>query len=201
MTIYDQNKQAFPDLDQLKTANNTFLKDIYLKASKYLLSPRQISAAQAALAQEKAFGGLTPYDVNKKAFPQIDALKKLILTKNDWYNDFIDDVLNKANRYILSPKQISVLEKEYDKLSAPKEELSDEQRIFYEALLHYFDRFSDRYSNNGFIAQGYLLKIKNGEFNESDKKSMFKMVHKFKKSVFTFIFGDNSSSSKINNYF
>lgn len=190
MTIYDENKQNFPELDDLKTAKNDFLKDIYLKAFKYQLSPRQIAAAQKALATEKSFGGQTPFDINKQKFPEIDKLSDILKKKPFYDNYFISDVLGKAARYILSDKQLDALKREYNKLTSEVIELDEEEIGYFKILLNYFNRFSRQYSPMGDIADELLGKISTKNFTIDDKKKMFKHILKYKKSMFKYIFNE-----------
>ena len=78
MTIYDENKLNFPDLDLLKTAKNSFLIDIYSKSFKYNLSVKQIEAAKRALAAEQSYGGKSPLDINRQNFNEFDILVEVI---------------------------------------------------------------------------------------------------------------------------
>lgn len=54
MTKYELNKKKLPDLDKFPTSKKSFLHDIHYKASKYMLSDKQIAAAQKAWDQEQA---------------------------------------------------------------------------------------------------------------------------------------------------
>jgi len=52
MTKYELNKKKLPDLDKFPTSKKQFLHDIHYKASKYVLSDKQVAAAQRAWDQE-----------------------------------------------------------------------------------------------------------------------------------------------------
>ena len=193
MTIHDQNKQKFPDIDLLKNSKNAFLQDIYAKSFRYDLSDKQIEAAKKALAAEQSYGGKTPYEINKQHFPNLFELEKLIASE-EYPSSFVSDILFKSKVYILSDKQISILEREYAKLTSNNIDLSDEEKNIYRIILYFCDRFSSRYSNMPAMSEYFLHRIKENKFTENDRQRMFHMLIRFKKSLFNYIFNELNAS-------
>jgi len=115
--VYKKNLELLPELDQFPSSENDFLKDIQAKANKYLLSDRQIEAAQRAwdrikTAQLSGQPILSPWDENVKRFPELNTANfREILQSSS--NEFMFDLYSKARRFILSDKQIEALKTVY----------------------------------------------------------------------------------------
>lgn len=185
MSTFDENKEKLPDLEKFKDVKHPFLNDIYRKASRYNLSDKQIYAAQKAWDNIQAAGGKTPWEQNVEQYPRIQYIKdnlRDITNKISFGNmDFVVDLIEKAEKYKLSEKQINLLD-------ANTRFASKEMDIFnisgIEKLLSTLKRCSPR--------SDFLYSLPHGLENltVSDYNRIIKTAHKFKRCVWKRIFGD-----------
>lgn len=118
---YKKNLESLPNLDKFPSSGNDFLKDIQLKASKYLLSDRQIEAAQRVwdkIESARLSGQpiISPWDENVGRFPELATPEFQKILSNST-NEFLYDLFSKARRFALSDKQIEAFKNAYQRES------------------------------------------------------------------------------------
>lgn len=182
---YKKNLESLPDLDKFPSSGNDFLKDIQAKASKYLLSDRQIEAAQRAWDRIKAarLSGqpiLSPWDENVKRFPELNNSDFYEIVRNS-SNEFFYDLYSKAKRFVLSDKQIEAFKTVYQRegnFYTPPDKVAFDLLVRAVAATPRGDWILNElgdYPNSHKIKMGLYLKI-------------IEKAHHFRKSIFGYVF-------------
>jgi len=193
-TVYKKNLESLPELDLFSSSNNDFLKDIQAKASKYLLSDRQVEAAQRAwdkIKVAKATGQtiLSPWDENLKQLPELESNEFSSYLYSGYTNSFLTELYYRAKRYILSDKQIEMFKKIY------KNEINfytPADKVAFDLLI----RAVSMTPRGDWILQElgdyyHSHKIKIGIYTKIIEKA-----HHFRKSIFGHIFDSNLNMAR-----
>lgn len=185
MSTFDDNKAKLPDLEKFKDVKHPFLNDIYRKADSYNLSDKQVYAAQKAWDNIQAAGGKTPWEQNVEQYPRIEYIKNNlsdITSKISFGNmDFVVDLIEKAEKYKLSEKQINLLD---TNTRFASEELNKFNPNGLERLIVTLKKCSPR---SDFL---YTMPNELENMTMSDYNRVIKMAHKFKRCVWKRVFGD-----------
>lgn len=193
MTVaYIKNLESLPDIDKFPSSGNDFLKDIQDKAKKYILSDRQIEAAQRVwnkIEAARASGQtiLSPWDENVKRFPKLGT-EELHNTMRDVTNEFLWDLFSKAKRFVLSDKQIEAFKNAYQRESSfftPPDKVAFDLLIRAVSLTPRGDWILNELGD-----YPHSHKIKTGIYT----KIMDKAQH-FRKSIFGHVFDPDKNSA------
>lgn len=189
---YRKNLESLPDLDKFPSSGNDFLKDIQTKASKYLLSDRQIEAAQRVwdrieVARLSGQPILSPWDENVKRFPELATQEFQNVIQNST-NEFLYDLYSKTKRFILSDKQIEAFKNAYQRESnfyTPSDKAAFDLLIRAVSMTPRGDWILNELGD-----YPYSHKIKMGIYNKIIEKA-----HHFRKSILGHIFDPEKTSA------
>ena len=187
MSKYEQNKLQVPQLDSFENSTNDFLKNIYETSKKYVLSDKQVAAANRAAERVLAPDYKDPWLENCS---KIDGLRELGYDSID--SEFISTLYDNSKKYILSDKQAMYLQKFIDD-KRKVVILSYKEASAIVSVCRKMTTFSDVASN---FAHGYLAQTvqiapgKDTYISGNEYEALLRMANKYKKSIFAKNFGD-----------
>lgn len=172
---YEVNKEKIPHLDEFENTKNKFLKDIHKKASVWILSDKQVWAANKAWENYETYGDKTPWEVNVERAPELNQMQGLE------YNEFLFDIVDKAKRYVLSDKQLAAFQRAY-KGHATRITPSDPE-AFYMA-----GRAVSKAMQSSWIPDKLRIFKETGEIDKRTHDTIVEKADKYKKSIFGHLF-------------
>ena len=187
MSKYETNKLNVPKLDLFKDSTNEFLRNIYETAKKYVLSDKQVAAANRAA--EKVFdpGYKDPWLEN---CAKIDGLRELGEDSID--SEFIAELYRNSKKYVLSDKQAVYLQKFID----GKRKVVILSNKEAKAILTVCGRMTSFSDVASYFVHGALsMTIRSAPDKDTfitgnEYEALLRMGNKYKKSIFSTMFGD-----------
>lgn len=201
--MLQNNKLAFPEIEDLidflaKTPSysNSMVRDIASKADKWTLSPKQINVLIKAWENIQSTGGKDPFSVNVQNFPDLQKLIDIYDKKTDYdfQDDMIRSILYQSKNKILSDKQIFVLKKAITSQGPSNLTFTEKDiRNFEHALKGLNNLSRAQVPAVAMVPERVyriIEKMKQNKYNESDDNTLKGIVNKYKRKIYTELFGD-----------
>lgn len=133
---------------------------------------------------------MTPYEINKQKFPEIDKIGEWLDAGNQ--NDFIESVYKQASKRELSDRQIEGIKKFYERITTPKPSKLKFTEKRREALIFAIEEYLKSYAMNTYeMMNSFVDQLKRNRYlSEKQYAVITRLAHRYRKDIFKRVFGE-----------